>query len=48
MVLILRESTSYSFVEILERFVRRLWMLDIKVEVGDLAETAFDTIVEKT
>jgi len=47
MVLILCESTSDSFVEILENYVERFLMLDIKMKVGDLAETAFDTVVER-
>jgi hypothetical protein len=40
--------TSDTFVEILESFVERLWMLDIKMKVGDLAHTAIDIIVERT
>jgi len=29
-------------------FVERLWMLDIKMKIGDLAQTAIDIIVERT
>jgi len=45
---IFSESISDSFVEILENFVERLWMLDIKMKIGDLAQTAIDIIVERT
>ena len=47
-VLILCESTSDSFVEIQESFVQKLWMLDIKMKIGDSAQTATDSIVERT
>jgi len=39
---------SDSFVEILENFVERFECLDIKMKVGDLAQTAIDIIVERT
>jgi len=37
-----------GFVEIVNSFVERLWMLDIKMKIGDLAQIAFDTIVERS
>jgi hypothetical protein len=37
---------SDSFVEIVNSFVERLWMVDIKMKIGDLAETAIDINVE--
>jgi hypothetical protein len=42
------DSDTDSFVEILKSFVERLWMPDIKMEIGDLAQTAIDIIVERT
>jgi hypothetical protein len=47
-VLILCESPSDSFVEIQESFVQRLWMLDIQMKIGNSAQTATDSIVERT
>jgi hypothetical protein len=32
----------------LESFVERLWMLDIKMKIGDFAQTAIDIIVGRT
>ena len=41
------DSNIDSFVEILESFVERSWMVDIKMKIDNLAQTAVDTIVER-
>jgi hypothetical protein len=38
---------SDRFVEIMNGFVERLWMLDIKRKVGDFAEPGFAIVVER-
>ena len=38
---------SDRFVEIVKSFVERLWMLDIKMKIDDLAQTPIDIVVER-
>ena len=45
---ILEGRACDGFVEIVNSFVERLWMLDIKMKIGDFEQTAIDIIVERT